>query len=495
MSNSGNILSLSHDQAREFFLRESSFCSIDLPEYFSFSSVLAFFANKNLDSINTKEAGLHHDVNYTLICNKDGKYAWRPLQIINPIIYIRLVNLITVRDNWEFLKSRFLKFQKNPQIQCVSIPVYKEENENTKSQQILSWWSGFEQKSIQFSLEYKHVLSTDITDCYGSIYTHSIAWSVHGITKAKREKRNSTLLGNAIDLLIEHMRFSQTNGISQGSVLMDFIAEIVLGYIDRLLSFKLHHSKITDYHILRYRDDFRIFVNDLSAGEAILKILTEILYDFGMRLNSSKTKTSSDIVSSSVKDDKRAWLALSSSFDQLNIQKKLFLIFEHSIKYPNCGSLLKPLNEIYKKLPSSVNDEDSIISIITDIAYRNPRTYPVCMAILAKLMEKYPIDKKAEIGEKILQKFKTLPNTEYLNVWLQRILYPAKIKLTYSGVLTQIVDKGNGVPWSFAWVTDTGLRNVAERQTIIDESILESTPPTIPESKIDIFAKKSDDYS
>jgi hypothetical protein len=32
------------------------------------------------------------------------------------------------------------------------------------------------------------------------------------------------------------MNFSQTNGIPQGSVLMDFIAEMVLGYIDERLS-------------------------------------------------------------------------------------------------------------------------------------------------------------------------------------------------------------------------------------------------------------------
>jgi len=55
------------------------------------------------------------------------------------------------------------------------------------------------------------------------------------------------------------MTYGQTNGIPQGSVLMDFIAEIVLGYTDLELSHKINQLKIEDYQIIRYRDDYRIF--------------------------------------------------------------------------------------------------------------------------------------------------------------------------------------------------------------------------------------------
>ncbi len=42
---------------------------------------------------------------------------------------------------------------------------------------------------------------------------------------------------------------------------MDFIAEIVLGYADTLITTEIKAAKILDYKILRYRDDYRIFVN------------------------------------------------------------------------------------------------------------------------------------------------------------------------------------------------------------------------------------------
>ena len=81
-------------------------------------------------------------------------------------------------------------------------------------------------------------LVTDITDCYGSIYTHSIPWALHTKEKAKKEKATKKLIGNIIDFLLQKMSYDQTNGIPQGSVLMDFIGEIVLGYADLELTKK-----------------------------------------------------------------------------------------------------------------------------------------------------------------------------------------------------------------------------------------------------------------
>lgn len=48
-----------------------------------------------------------------------------------------------------------------------------------KEEQVLHWWFTFEQKSIELSLDYDYLLETDISDCYSSIYTHTIAWALH----------------------------------------------------------------------------------------------------------------------------------------------------------------------------------------------------------------------------------------------------------------------------------------------------------------------------
>ncbi|TNH07007.1 RNA-directed DNA polymerase, partial [Pasteurellaceae bacterium Phil11] len=350
MTKRTSVLSLRHKQAKAFFLKSESYCNIDLPRYFSFSALLNqlsdFIDNNGSSGFHDKQKLMTLDsANHLIYANKDGKLSWRPFQLIHPFLYVDLVNEITQRDNWKKIKDRFKFFQKNKKIKCLSIPVEAQNGQADKAQQISQWWEKVEQESISLSLEYDYVFDTDIADCYGSIYTHSIAWAIEDKTVAKTNRAQG-LLGNVIDGKIQNLQSRQTNGIPQGSVLMDFIAEILLGYIDSLLTEKLQECKITDYQILRYRDDYRIFTKDNHAGETILKTLAEIMIPFGLKINSSKTSGSSDIITKSVKADKLAWIKISN--DNLSLQKQLFLIRQHSIEYLNSGSINTVLNKFDK---------------------------------------------------------------------------------------------------------------------------------------------------
>ena len=185
----------------------------------------------------TRHPSEFEDVNHNFLNNKDGKFAWRPFQLIHPALYVSLVHQITEKENWKFILKRFKEFQRNPKIICTSIPIESNSKLSDKAQTIKNWWQGIEQKSIELALDFEYVLHTDIADCYGSIYTHSVVWALHTKETGKRERDNHALLGNIIDKKhLQAMSFGQTNGIPQGSILMDFIAEILLGYIDSLVS-------------------------------------------------------------------------------------------------------------------------------------------------------------------------------------------------------------------------------------------------------------------
>lgn len=71
-----------------------------------------------------------------------------------------------------------------------------------------------------------------------------------------------------------------------------------------LLSQKLSEANIQDYYIIRYRDDYRIFVNNPTVGDAVTKYLTEVLIELGLKLNSTKTSSSRNIILGSIKKDK-----------------------------------------------------------------------------------------------------------------------------------------------------------------------------------------------
>ena len=247
------ILDFSEIKARTFLLKEDSYSNVDLPEYITFQKILddtyKSLENHKLSDFydSDKKPYKYDEVNYKIIANKDGLYAWRPFQLIHPALYVELVKQITEKDNWNIICSRFKEFQKNKKIQCASIPIVSTNPKKTqKSEQITTWWKETEQASIKQALEFSFIYVTDITDCYGSIYTHTICWALHGKDFAKRpeNRKNSKLIGCLIDEKLRDMAFGQTNGIPQGSVLMDFIAEIVLGYADLLLSEKLKEEKI-----------------------------------------------------------------------------------------------------------------------------------------------------------------------------------------------------------------------------------------------------------
>ena len=304
---SRSILDLTSTEARAFLLKHESYCNTELPPYFQFGEMLEGVKEALLikPPYRTKNERRHlrelDGVNYRILKNRDGRYGWRPLELIHPALYVSLVNSITKPNNWKQICQRFDCFRDNPKIKCLSLPVESLMREKDVAVQIGQWWEEVEQKSIELSLDYEFLTQTDIADCYPGIYTHSIAWALHTKTTAKKCRSNGDLLGNVIDNHIMDMTRGQTNGIHQGSVLMDFIAEIVLGYADSILAEKLEQQRIGDYQILRYRDDYRIFVNSTQNGDRILKCLAEVMIELGLRLNPAKTTASSEVIRSSIK--------------------------------------------------------------------------------------------------------------------------------------------------------------------------------------------------
>lgn len=501
-----NVLELNHNEAKSFFLKEECYFNFDLPQYFSFQGLLDKVSAKingkshvefyvNFD--NVKRKGLEpfpsqfEDVNYTLLNNKDGKYAWRPFQLIHPAIYVALVNNITEEKNWKIILERFSILRSNPKIECFSIPIKSENDLSDKATTVNNWWHSIEQHSIELALNYEYVLHTDITDCYGSLYTHSIAWALHSRTATKTNK-SLLLVGNAIDKYIRDMSFGQTNGIPQGSILMDFVAEMVLGYADLKLTKKLSEKGITDYHIIRYRDDYRIFSNNPQISEQVARYLTEILIVLGMRLNAQKTFISNNLIRDSIKPDKLYWV--SAKKGAKGLQTHLLLIHELSQKFPNSGSLSTALTKYFNRIQGITETKEDIkvlISIIVDISYKNPRTYAITAAILSKLFTLIDNeDQRDRILNDIQTRFDKIPNTGILKIWLQRITIKFNRAKIYDEKLCNKVNDGSIIIWNSDWLNDE-LKTIINSEPFISEKIIESINSIVNASEVQLFELKS----
>ena len=138
--------------------------------------------------------------------------------------------------------------------------------------------------------QYSHLVKTDIKRFYPSIYTHSIAWALHGKKKVRKSNNihNFKLLGNRLDRLFQNANDGCTNGVPIGPVVSDIIAEVVASGVDRVFSKYLLKNPI-ECEVARFKDDYRILVKSETDGRAVIKHLQAALKEYNLELSDDKT--------------------------------------------------------------------------------------------------------------------------------------------------------------------------------------------------------------
>lgn len=468
------ITDMTNKEAKAYFRESKHYVNFDLPPYFKFDDVIVYAASmlikKNLPDVCTKNnkgkpilPGYYADVNYVVLSNKDGGFAWRPLQIIHPVLYVDLVNIMTEPKSWSSITKLF-KDRDKSSVECISIPLKSKTGESNRAVQVTNWWDRIEQESLRKALDYKFMFQTDITNCYGSMYTHSLEWALEpgGRLKIKADRlsgKQTKNLGTEIDFRLRQMNQNQTIGIPQGSALMDFIAEIVLAATDIELTERIRKEvDDKDFSILRYRDDYRIFTNEYQTGHEIMKILNNVLFKWNMSMNAGKTHETSNIIASSIKPEKMEEIYTGSI--QQSYQKAAMRIYMLSEKYPNAGLVAKNLTDYYdrvQRLKKSANiDYEVVVAIVTMIAYYSPRYIAQVASIITTLIEKSEktLDRKRVIS-KIIKKFKDIPNTELIDAWLQRIADADEIRnYSFNSMITKVAlgNEDNSRLWNSQWL-------------------------------------------
>ncbi len=491
---------------REFFLQSDRYCTVKLPEYFCFTNLLknlyGHIKKKNESSIvqDCKKAGNFERINYEIMVDKGSGLDWRKLQLIHPFLYVSLVRILEI--HWNELQERFAYF-KQDNILCASIPIVPDSRRSYIKETVLNWGEKVVHVSLSFLLEYSCLACTDITNCYNSVYTHSVEWALLGKEFSKQEvlgktnknqKGKKENVGKVIDTLLRYMHYNQTNGILQGSVLMDFIAEFVLGYTDTKLTEAVEKIKVSNYKIIRYRDDYRIFTKNSDDGNEILKLLSEVLSEFGFTLNAQKTSVKEDLVNGAFKEDKLEFilapLRTSTGLEQL------IRIYNFGKKFPNSGQIVKLLSKYrytldkwLSKRKISNTQITELIAIVTNIADKNPRTLPLCMNIISFLTDQYSFDQqKKDIIEKVKNKLSGGTRRELLEIWMQRLTLKFEYEQSFSSKLCQLINRNNdtGGLFDISWLSNE-IRDIFRETPVIDRNITEKMPPVIGKNETDDF--------
>lgn len=182
----------------------------------------------------------------------------------------------------------------------------------------------------------RFTLRSDLSEFYGSIYTHSIEWALHSKAAAKVAKKGtSKSLGALLDEAVRAGQDGQTKGIPIGPDTSLLLSELILCEIDSHLQSKF--PAVAKY-CTRFMDDLEFYAATRVEAEALLLEWDRSISSYDLALNVTKTR----IVEGPIPPE-RPWRVPLSQFsmrDETDVKlandlRSLFsLAFDLHAKYP-----------------------------------------------------------------------------------------------------------------------------------------------------------------
>ena len=268
------------------------------PDCFT-SETLSLHIDELLPFINLSkkcsEKGSSYTTSPTTLSTYKNDISRRVLSVPNPLAFLRTVKYI--KDNWERVKGYSKSANSLSPITFITSYDASIDEELINCESIREDYrakSDFIQglhECIRVSLGYKYRLCLDISNCYNSIYTHSITWAICGKNDAKQyfrtnepaELKEDYEIGNCLDALIRYQKNNETNGIIVGPFTSRIASEVILARIDKDLRDK-------GYIFKRYVDDFKFYFRTEAEAISSLPIIESVLNEYNLSLNTSKTE-------------------------------------------------------------------------------------------------------------------------------------------------------------------------------------------------------------
>lgn len=284
---------------------------------------------KLLEPILLDDKGPKFSIPYVYNIRKDFESP-RTLSLIHPRSQLHFVDFYKQFDEQIILHCKKSKFSLRTPLKITSKYFTKNSQENIKkyrSNQIVSAQSELDERFItsyfaygentrlhkffesfdylRLEKQYSRFWSLDISKCFDSIYTHSIAWAVKTKEYTKRHIGIDGVFGDIFDKVMRCSNYDETAGIPIGPETSRIFAEIIFQEIDERIEKRLESSGLivdTHYTIRRYVDDFFVFTNsDIVSNQVALAIEKECK-SYKLNINEAKsTKAERPFITSKTK--------------------------------------------------------------------------------------------------------------------------------------------------------------------------------------------------
>ena len=221
------------------------------------------------------------------------------------ILYFSQISSFSLRAPFGVAKTKFFDDERKTGSVIIGGNLGKDDDKRYKnlksffSYRDISNIHQFFESRIYHSCEqkYNNMAQLDISKCFDSIYTHSVAWAAFGKSTIKNKiatDGNSCIdasFPGDFDRLMQRQNYNETNGILIGPELSRIFSEIILQRIDFNIEANLRSRGILngrEYQAFRYVDDYFIFFNDETDYKIISEETEACLNEYKLGLNTNK---------------------------------------------------------------------------------------------------------------------------------------------------------------------------------------------------------------
>jgi hypothetical protein len=326
----------------------------------------------------------------------------RELGIPNPALFFPLAKAIS--DDWTYIQTTI--------DECDFSTTRPRLNRSNSGRAILPEFPLGERAALRAKVRAgsRYLLKADISNFYGSIYTHSIPWGLHTRPAAKVERHNDDLLGNRLDRFVRRGQDDQTRGIPTGPDTSLVLAEAVLRRIDGDLQDRL--GPLCGF---RSVDDYELCFQSLSAAEKCLATLQSVLQQYELDVTALKT----DIIPLPHWLDE-PWTVPLSTFDlplagdsnqKSRILNLFTLVFSLARQNPTASVIKYALRQTQKVtmapdswvqyqhilLQCAINESDTLSYVVSELEKYALFDYKVDQELLGRTLNDI-VEKEAPVG-------------------------------------------------------------------------------------------------
>lgn len=290
----------------------------------------------------------------------------RRMALPHPVTYSRLVPHLA--DNWGGLSSKltspnsFIKPSRRDDGRIIRMD-YEESSDALSRDSRLAHGKQF-------------MVKADISNCFPSIYTHSLDWALRGKAIAKADRFNKTW-ESKVDKLTQGIHDGETKGLMIGPAVSNVLSELVLQRLDEAL-------RADSFEFVRFVDDLTAYCTTREHAESFIVKLQRLLSEYRLDLNRKKTAILD--LRSGISEP---WLAEASAYlppvwGNLAAGRYLRHAEALAFRYPQKSVLKYAVKSLLANAPTKLKGTDSSVLLVAEELVRLTAFHPHLLPFLCR---------------------------------------------------------------------------------------------------------------